>query len=164
MSEEQISALCKIARELPGQFREAWRQSLAKDGHGIPSDEEIRTDPEKALLEIISNQISLRLGRRVTENLFAEFGPKSKQSEARMIKHFLAALYGANGKPPIKQFAREAAERNRKTLRRVSRERAEARAQGRQFWEKGSPQQLYGGGATRAESMLQYVRRMLKDE
>jgi hypothetical protein len=145
MSEEQIRALCKIAAELPDQLAGAWRQTLVEDGFADP---EIGTTPEEVLLEIIHTRIFFRHGKRVTENLFARFGPQPKRAEGKVRKRALAALYGDVGRPPIKRFAKEAAEHNRKArqLRRVQKD------------------QLLGGGATRAESMLQYVRRMLKDE
>ena len=161
MSKEKRDALYRTAAELPEQLVEAWRQALVQDGL---NDLEVGTGPEEVLLEIIHNRIFLRHGKNVTENLFAKFGPKRKQAEARLRKHVMAALYGDHGKPPIKQFAREAAEFNRKTIKRLSAERAEAAAQGRSFLEEQSPRELLGGGATRTESMLQYVRRMLKDK
>jgi hypothetical protein len=161
---EKITALLKVAAELPDQLAEAWQEALAQDGF---SYQEITTGPDTApeelLLGVIRSRIFLRHGKQVTENLFAEFGPLSKQAEAKVRRHTMAALYGANGKPPIKQFAREAAEHNRKTIKRLSIERAEAIATGREP-EGQSPRELFGGGATRAESMLQYVRRMLKDK
>jgi hypothetical protein len=161
MLDEKIKALCKIAKELPDQFVEAWRQSFVRKGYANPK---IGTSPDEVLLQIIRNRIFLRHGKLVTENLFAKFGPQPKQAEARLRRHVMAALYGDHGKPPIKQFAREAAEHNRKTIKRLSMERAEAAARGRAFLEEQSPRELLGGGATRAESMLQYVRRMLKDK
>jgi hypothetical protein len=121
MGEEKLRALRKIAAELPGQFVEAWRQALAKDGLGTPTDPQIGTVPERVLLEIICTRIFFRHGKRVTENLFASFGPRPKLTEARIRKHTLAALYGDRGKPLVRQFAREAAEHNKKArqLRRA---------------------------------------------
>jgi hypothetical protein len=111
MADEKFLALLEVAAQLVDQVREAWQEALAQDGY---SHQEIITSldtaPDELLLSAIRDRISLRHGRRITESLFAKLGPQSKAAEAKLRLHTLAALYGANGKPEVRQFARELAE------------------------------------------------------
>jgi hypothetical protein len=143
MSLERHIQLAREAAALLDKFVEVWRQELAEKGFDV---KRLGTVPERALLEIIHQRMGLRHSENVVRRLFAEFGPESKRTEAKRRRDFLASLYGDNGKPPKKQFAREAAEYNEKAKRLSPRG------------------YLLGGGATRTESMLQYVNRMLRDK
>jgi hypothetical protein len=165
MMNDQLRALTKLAAELPGQFADAWhhsgRQNFADKGINVIDERLYDITPDELLLQIIYNQISLRHGSRVTQRLFAEFGPRPKREEGKNRLHFLAALYGANGKPPKQRFAREMADHNRRTRQRLAIEAKELHVKP---WLKNSPRMLVGSGATTTKTMLQYINRMLRNK
>jgi hypothetical protein len=102
--------------------------------------------------------------------LFAKFGPKAKREEAKSRRRLMAALYGDKGKPPKQQFAREAAEFNRRAKQRFASEAKELNRRvmspelKKKVIDRSCAPLLFGGGATRTKSMLQYVNRMLRDK
>jgi hypothetical protein len=165
VTRDRLKALTKLASGLHTKCVKLFGQEFP--GVADIAVNEINTHPEELLLEIILNQISLRLGQSAARRLFAKFGPEPRRGQARHRRHFLAALYGSKGRPPKQRFAREAAEFNRRTKQRLSRETREFNRRGM------SPKSqerivrydaLLGSGATQTKSMLQYVNRMLRDK
>ena len=81
VTRDRLKALTKLATGLHTKCVKLFGQEFP--GVADIAVNEINTHPEELLLEIILNQISLRLGQSAARRLFAKFGPEPSRGQAR---------------------------------------------------------------------------------